>query len=151
MENPYPQAIYTSSLTPPENQPWFSAGRKLAKLEDFCDVAKEVASQSENSALYTAVDDIQIAAGTCTIILGTKEVRLGPVLSAIFNALALNAGQVVSRDRLLRSMPKKLLDALNLNAHMSTLCVKLGEARERIQRVPGVGYMLCTLAASDHA
>src|ERR1017187_8555311 len=26
-------------------------------------------------------------------------------------------------------------------AHMHTLRVKLGEARERIQRVPGVGYM----------
>jgi len=124
-----------------ENQPWFSSGRKLTKLDDFCEVAKEVAPQSENNALYTAVDDIQIAADTCTIILDKKEITLGPVLSAIFNMLALNAGQVVSRDRLRRSVPKKLLDPLNLNAHMSTLRVKLGEARERIQRVPGVGYM----------
>ena len=110
-------------------------------MDDFCEVAKEVAPQSENNALYTGVDDIQIAVDTCTIILDKKEITLGPVLSAIFNTLALNAGQVVSRDRLRRSVPKKLLDPLNLNAHMSTLRVKLGEARERIQRVPGVGYM----------
>ena len=35
-----------------------SAGRKLGKLDDFCDVAREAASRSQKSELYTAVDDI---------------------------------------------------------------------------------------------
>jgi len=125
-----------------ENQLWLSAGRKLGKLDDFCDVAKEVASQSEKSERYTAVDDILIATDSWMIMLGKKEIALGPVGSAIFRMLVLNAGQVVSRDRLRRSTSETLLDPTNLNAHMHTLRVKLGvEARERIQRVPGVGYM----------
>ncbi len=37
-----------------EDQPWLSAGRKLRKLDDFCYVAREVTSQSGNSAVYTA-------------------------------------------------------------------------------------------------
>jgi DNA invertase Pin-like site-specific DNA recombinase len=124
-----------------ENQPWLAAGRMLGKLDDFCDVAKEVAAQPENNERYTVVDDILIAHDTLMIILGKKEIVLGPVGSAIFNLLALNAGQVVSRDRLRRSVPATPLDPTNLNAHMHKLRVKLGAARERIQRVPGVGYM----------
>jgi DNA-binding winged helix-turn-helix (wHTH) protein len=125
-----------------ENQRWLSAGRKLGKLDDFCDIAKQVAAQPENSGLYIAVDDILISASTWMIILGKKAIALGPVGSAIFNLLVLNAGQVVSRDRLRRAVPEKLLDPTNLNAHMHTLRVKLGvEAQNRIQRVPGIGYM----------
>jgi DNA-binding winged helix-turn-helix (wHTH) protein len=124
-----------------ENQPWLAAGRMLGKLDDFCDVAKEVAAQPEINERYTAVDDILIAHDTWMIILGKKEIVLGPVGSAMFNLLALNAGQVVSRDRLRRSVPVTPLDPTNLNAHMHKLRVKLGEERERIVRVPGVGYM----------
>jgi hypothetical protein len=125
-----------------ESQRWLSTGRKLGKLDDFCDIAKQVAAQPENSDLYTAVDDILISASTSMIILGKKAIALGPVGSAIFNLLVLNAGQVVSRDRLRSVVPEKLLDPTNLNAHMHTLRVKLGvEAQNRIQRVPGIGYM----------
>jgi len=138
-------------LTPPETslkwkilrdgQPWLSAGRKVGKLEDFCDAAKEVAAQSENCEHYIAVDDILIAADTWTITLGQKEISLGPVGSAIFNMLALNAGQVVSRDRLRRSVPD-IIDPSNLDAHIYTLRFKLGaENRKRIQTIKGAGYM----------
>jgi len=124
-----------------ENQPWLSAGVKLEKLDKFCDIAKELASQSENREHYTAVDDILIATDSWMIILGKKEIVLGPVGSAIFSMLILNAGQVVSRDRLQCSVSEAPLDPHNLNAHMHRLRAKLGEARKRIQRVPGVGYM----------
>jgi DNA invertase Pin-like site-specific DNA recombinase/DNA-binding winged helix-turn-helix (wHTH) protein len=121
-----------------ENQPWLSAGRKLGKLDDFCDVAKEIASQPEDSDRYTAVDDVLIAADTWTIMLGKKEITLGPVVWTIFNMLALNAGHVVSRARL----SEKLLDPASLSVYIHSLRVKLGvQARKRIQSVPGVGYM----------
>jgi DNA-binding response OmpR family regulator len=124
-----------------ENQPWLSTGRKLG-LDDFCDIAKEVASRSGTSDLYTAVDDILIGADTWTIILGKKQIALGPVGWAILGILTRNSGQVVSRDQLRRSVPDTLLETDNLNAHMHTLRVKLGvEAAKRLLRVPGVGYM----------
>ncbi len=124
-----------------EGEPWLSAGRKLNKLEDFCAVATEVAFRSRNCGCCTAVDDILMAPDTWAITLGKKEISLGPVGSAIFNMLALNAGQVVSRDRLRRATPD-LIDPSNLDAHIYTLRVKLGvEGGKRIQTVPGIGYM----------
>src|SRR5258706_4552270 len=123
-------------------KPWLSAGRKLDKLDDFCDVIKEVAAQPEKSDHYTSVDDILIASDTWTIIFGKESITLGPVGSALFNMLALNAGQVVSRDRLQRSLAGKVLDTLNLNAHIYYLRAQLGaDGRKRIERIPGVGYM----------
>jgi DNA-binding response OmpR family regulator len=87
------------------------------------------------------VDDILMAADTWEITLGKKEISLGPVGSAIFNMLAQNAGQVVSRDRLRRATPD-LIDPSNLDAHIYTLRTKLGvEDRKRIQTVRGAGYM----------
>src|SRR4029077_19012097 len=120
---------------------WLSAGRKLGKLDDFCDVINEVASQPKKSGRYISVDDILIASDTWTIIFGKESIALGPVGSALFNMLALNADQVVSRDRLRRSVPGKVLDTLNLNAHIYYLRAKLGaRGRKRIERIPGVGY-----------
>ncbi len=87
------------------------------------------------------MDDILIATDTSMIVLGKKEITLGPVGSAMFSMLALNAGQVVPRDQLRRSVSETLLDPHNFNAHIHKLRVKLGEARSRIQTVPGVGYM----------
>jgi DNA-binding response OmpR family regulator len=111
-------------------------------LDDFCDIVREVESQSEDKELYVAVDDILIGVDTWTIILGKKEIALGPVGSGILNTLALNSGRVISRDRLRRSVSETLLDPHNLNSHIHTLRVKLGEeAQKRIQTVPGVGYM----------
>jgi DNA invertase Pin-like site-specific DNA recombinase/DNA-binding winged helix-turn-helix (wHTH) protein len=118
-----------------------SAERKLGKLDEFCEKALEVASHCAPTAFNVTVDDIQIATDTWTIVLGSKEITLGPVGSALFNLLVLNSGQIISRDRLQRSVPLKFLDSTNLNAHMSTLRVKLGNARERIRRVSGVGYL----------
>ena len=124
-----------------EGEPCLSAGRKLSKLEDSCAVANEVAFRSKNCACCTAVDDILMAADTWEITLGKKEISLGPVGSAIFNMLAQNAGQVVSRDRLRRATPD-LIDPSNLDAHIYTLRTKLGvEDRKRIQTVRGAGYM----------
>ena len=124
-----------------EDQLWLSEGRKLGKLADLCDVAKEVASQSENGERYIAVDDILIMIDTWMIVLDKNEITLGPVGSAIFNMLVLNAGQIVPRNRLWRSVFETPLDPHNLNSHICRLRVKMGEARERIQTVPGMGYM----------
>lgn len=124
-----------------EGQPLLSGGRKLESLDNFCNVAREVAPKSEDSARYTAVDDILISTDTSMIVLGKKEIILGPVGSAMFGMLALHAGQVVPRDRMRRSVSETLLDPHNFNGHIHRLRVKLGEAGKRIQTVTGVGYM----------
>ncbi len=125
-----------------ENQPWLSTGRKLAKLDDFCEVAKDVASQSGKCERYNAVDDLLIASDTWTITLDKKEITVGPFGFAIFNALVLNAGQVVSRDQLQRSVSGKVIDSPNLNGHIYKLRAKLGaQRRKRIQSIRGVGYI----------
>jgi DNA-binding response OmpR family regulator len=124
-----------------EGQPWVSGGRKLSKLDDFCDTVREIASQSEDSDRYIAVDDILVSTDTSMIVLGKKEIMLGPVGSAMFGMLALHAGQVVSRDRMWRSVSETLLDSHNFNGHIHKLRLKLGEAGKRIETVPGGGYM----------
>ena len=125
-----------------ENQAWLSSGRKLAKLDDLCDVVKDVVFESKNCERYAAVDDILTSSDTCTITLAGQEITLGPFGSAIFNVLASNAGQVVSRYTLLRSVPGKVLEASHLNARIHRLRVRLGvQGRKRIQSVRGVGYM----------
>jgi len=124
-----------------EGQPWLSAARKLEKLEEFCEAANEVTSQSKNCEGSKAVDDILIAPDTWTITLGKKELSLGPRGSAIFSMLVLNAGHVVSRDRLRLAFPR-LIDPSEIDAHIGKLRVKLGvENRKRIQTIKGVGYM----------
>jgi len=121
-----------------ENEAWFSAGRKLAKLDEFCDVAKEIACQSETTGRYNTVDDLHIEADTWTITLGKEDITLGPAVWTILNMLVLNAGQVVSQDRL----SEHLRDPASLGAYIHSLRVKLGvEARKRIRNVAGVGYM----------
>jgi DNA invertase Pin-like site-specific DNA recombinase/DNA-binding winged helix-turn-helix (wHTH) protein len=138
-------------LSPPDNslkckilregQPWLSAGQRLSKLEDFCSAAETIASGCKNSSRCIAVDDIVIAADMWTITISKKEIYIGPVGSAIFNVLVLNAGQPVSRERLRRSI-SDLMDPSNLDAHIYSLRIKLGaEHRNRIQTIRGEGYM----------
>jgi DNA invertase Pin-like site-specific DNA recombinase/DNA-binding winged helix-turn-helix (wHTH) protein len=124
-----------------EGTSWLSRGRILAKLEEFCDAVKEVGSQVEGREQCVAVDDIRIGIDNSIITLGKKDITLGPVGSAIFNMLALNAGQVIPRQQL-RSAFERHIDPTNLTSHINKLRTKLGvEARERIQTVTGVGYV----------
>jgi DNA invertase Pin-like site-specific DNA recombinase/DNA-binding winged helix-turn-helix (wHTH) protein len=118
-----------------------SAECKLRELDEFCDKALAVAGTSDLALINFTIDDFQIASDTWMILRGSKEISLGPVGSAIFNLLILNSGKVISRDQLQRSFPGRLLDALNLNSHINRLRFKLGDARVRIRRVPGVGYI----------
>lgn len=124
-----------------EGQPWLAAGQKLSKLEDFCSAAEVIASGCKTSKGCVAVDDILIATDTWTITVSKIEIYVGPVGSAIFNMLVLNAGQPVSREKLRRSV-SDLMDPSNLDAHICSLRIKLGaENRNRIQTILGEGYM----------
>ena len=123
-----------------QSQPWFSAGRKLETLAQFCNIAKEVENQPQNMERHAFLDDILISLDAWKIVLDRKEVSLGPITFALFDLLARNAGRVVSRDQLCRCVHGKLLDFAIVRAHISSLRRKLGRHfRERIRRAPGVG------------
>jgi len=123
-----------------ENQPSLSTSKKLRKLEDFCDFANEVAPQPQDCSGATKIGDIMVGSDTWTITLGKEDLSLGPRTFAIFNMLVLNAGQVVSRDRLRRAA--SFIDATDVDARISKLRMKLGpENRKRIHTIKGVGYM----------
>jgi DNA invertase Pin-like site-specific DNA recombinase len=129
-----------------ENQSYLSAGRKLGKLDDLCSVAKEIAAHCESTKSYTAVDDLLITADTWTITLDNKEITLGPVLWTILNTLVLKAGHVVSQQRL----SEQLRDPTSLSVYIHNLRVKLGvRAQQRIQSVPGVGYVYVSPVKSE--
>jgi DNA invertase Pin-like site-specific DNA recombinase/DNA-binding winged helix-turn-helix (wHTH) protein len=132
-------------------QPWLSSGRKLNRLEDFCEIATELTLQTGTSEACTVVDDILITSGTWTITVGSKEISLGPIGSAILGMLVQNAGHALSRDRLRHATPD-LIDPSDLDAHIFTLREKLGvETRKRIQTVRGTGYMYVSPSKSSFA
>jgi DNA invertase Pin-like site-specific DNA recombinase len=125
-----------------ENQPWLSSARKLRTLDEFCTVAKEIASGISHSEHFTIVDDIKVDYYSYTLSLGQKKIGLGPVTCAILCTLLRHAGQAVSRERLLHSVSGKVIPTDFLGAYIRFLRVKLGkQAGNRIRRVRGVGYM----------
>lgn len=129
------------------NHPWLSAGRKLAKLDEFCDLATEAAVLSQNSDRYTAVDDILIANDTSMVLLGNKEITLGPIGSGIFKILTSHPNQGVSRGQLWLSVSETLRDPHNLNACIAKLRAKLGpQVGRRIQTIQGMGYMYVSVS-----
>ncbi len=124
-----------------ENQPWLSGARRLERLDDLCTTATEMASQFEIHDCYIKVDDIRIGIDNTIITLRKTEITLGPIGSAIFNMLAFNSGQVITRARLQSVFPATP-DTTNLTSHISKLRIKLGaDGRNRIQTITGVGYM----------
>ena len=110
-----------------ESQPWLSSARKLRTLDEFCKVAKEVASGISRSEHFTIVDDIKVDYYSYTLSLGQKEIGLGPVTCAILCTLLRHAGQAVSRERLLHSVSGKVIPPDFLGAYIRFLRVKLGK------------------------
>lgn len=125
-----------------ENHAWLKVGRKFQNLSQFYEIAKEVAAAREGADDNIRVGDVVISARSCTVSLGRKEITLGPLASAIFNLLVLNAGRVVSRKTLCQALVGKNVAPVNLNALICSLRVKLGaNFSKRIQTVPGLGYV----------
>jgi DNA invertase Pin-like site-specific DNA recombinase/DNA-binding winged helix-turn-helix (wHTH) protein len=129
------------------NHPWLTAGRQLAKLDEFCDLATEAAVLSQNGDRYTAVDDILIANDTCMILLGKREITLGPIGSGILKILTSHPNEGVSRARLQLSVSETLRDPHNLRSRIAKLRAKLGpQVGRRIQTIQGMGYMYVSAA-----
>ena len=91
------------------------------------------------------VGDIELVTGTRTVLRGGQKVELTSVEFAILETLLRLAGQVVSRDDLLKQALGRNLSAYDrsIDVHVSSLRKKLGQRvdeSERIKTVRNIGY-----------
>ena len=125
-----------------ENHAWLRTGTKLEDLSQFYEVAKKLADGRRGEECNILIGDVTISTRTYSILIGTKEISLGPVGSALFNLMILHAGEVISRKQLSRSVIGKELASANLNVHISDLRKRLGaQFLTRIKTVIGLGYL----------
>jgi two-component system response regulator CpxR len=103
--------------------------------------------QAETGRLI--VGDIELVTGTRTVLRSGKKVELTSVEFAILETLLRFAGQVVSRDDLVKQALGRNLSAYDrsIDVHVSSLRKKLGqrvEGSERIKTVRNIGYQYST-------
>ncbi len=92
------------------------------------------------------VGDIELISSTRTVLRADKKVELTSVEFAILEALLRLAGQVVSRDELVKKALGRELSAYDrsIDVHVSSLRKKLGQTAgdfERIKTVRNIGYL----------
>jgi two-component system response regulator CpxR len=92
------------------------------------------------------VGDIELAPGNRTVLCAGRKVDLTTVEFAILEVLLRQAGQVVSRDELVRLALGRSLSAYDnsINVHVSSLRKKLGQRTdesERIKTIRCIGYL----------
>lgn len=91
------------------------------------------------------VGDIELVSGTRTVLRAGQKVDLTTVEFAILETLLRHAGQVVSRDDLVKQALGRDLTAYDrsIDVHVSSLRKKLGQRKddpERIKTVRNIGY-----------
>jgi two-component system response regulator CpxR len=106
----------------------------------------EPALQNQPDSGRLAVGDVQLVSGTRTVLCGGLKVDLTSVEFAILETLLRQAGQVVSRDDLVKQALGRNLTAYDrsIDVHVSSLRRKLGQSAadgERIKTVRSIGYL----------
>lgn len=91
------------------------------------------------------VGDVELSTGSRTVFRGGTRVELTTVEFAVLEALLRQAGQVVSRDELVKKALGRTLNAYDrsIDVHVGSVRRKLGPLTgdiERIKTVRGVGY-----------
>jgi two-component system response regulator CpxR len=102
-------------------------------------------SQTQADPGKLIVGDIELATGTRSVLRSGKKVELTSVEFAILETLLRLAGQVVSRDDLVKQSLGRNLSAYDrsIDVHVSSLRKKLGQRAdesERIKTVRNIGY-----------
>jgi len=105
----------------------------------------EPQSQVQADTGRLIVGDIELVTGTRTVLRGGQKVELTSVEFAILETLLRLAGQVVSRDDLVKQALGRNLSAYDrsIDVHVSSLRKKLGQRideSERIKTVRNIGY-----------
>ncbi|MBF0556935.1 MAG: response regulator transcription factor [Nitrospirae bacterium] len=106
----------------------------------------ESASQSQADKERLIVGDIELVAGNRTVFRAGQKVELTSVEFAILEIMMQNAGQIVSRDELVKKALGRNLLAYDrsIDVHVSSLRRKLGQRADesdRIKTVRSIGYL----------
>jgi two-component system response regulator CpxR len=106
----------------------------------------ESAPQPQTDAGRLVVGDIELVPGTRTVLRSGQRVDLTSVEFSILENLLRQAGQVVSREDLVRNALGRSLSAYDrsIDVHVSSLRRKLGQRAgdsERIKTVRSIGYL----------
>jgi len=96
-----------------------------------------------------AVGDVELVSGTRTVLRAGEKIDLTTVEYSILEVLLRQAGQVVSRDDLVKQGMGRNLNAYDrsIDVHVSSLRRKLGAAgdgSERIKTIRSIGYLYTT-------
>jgi two-component system response regulator CpxR len=101
---------------------------------------------TQSSSGKVVVGDIELAPGTRTVLCAGRKVYLTTVEFAILETLLRQAGQVVSRDDLVKQALGRSLSTYDnsITVHVSSLRKKLGQRSdqsERIKTIRSIGYL----------
>jgi two-component system, OmpR family, KDP operon response regulator KdpE len=101
----------------------------------------------EADAKSLKTGDIEINFDSRQVYLAGKEIKLTPTEYGILKYLALNAGKIVTQDRLLDELwgPESAVEAGSLRVHISSLRKKIENnpsLPELLITEPGIGYRL---------
>jgi two-component system response regulator CpxR len=102
------------------------------------------------------VGDIEMDIGTHVVLRSGKKIALTSVEFCLLEALLRNAGQLVSREELMKGVLGRSLSAYDrsIDVHVSKLRKKLGyeiPGMERIKTIRSVGYLYTLTSAPENA
>ena len=118
---------------------------RIRAIQRRAEAAVELTAEPLSSSGRQHVGDVELEAGTRTVRRGGEVVELTAVEFSLLEELLRQAGQVVSREDLVKKILGRRLSPYDrsIDVHVSSLRKKLGHqvaGRERIRTVRGVGY-----------
>jgi len=122
-------------------------------------IQRRTTERTETSAAPSellTLGDLQLDLGARCLTRSGSQIALTAVEFSLIETLLRHAGQVVSREELVRSVLGRRLTPYDrsIDVHMSSLRKKLGpapEGQERIKTIRGLGYQLVLPATSQKA
>ena len=126
----------------------FNPRELVARIRAIKRRAEPETRKTETKALpeRIAVGDIELDTGTRTVFRSGRIIELTAVEFNLMEELLLNAGQLVSREELVKKVLGRALSPYDrsIDVHISSLRKKLGpeiNGIERIKTVRGMGYL----------
>lgn len=130
----------------------FNPRELVARIRAIQRRAEAGAAEPAPGGSRQQVGDVELDAGTRSVRRGGEAVELTAVEFSLLEELLGRAGQVVSREELVKKVLGRRLSPYDrsIDVHVSSLRKKLGHqvaGRERIRTVRGVGYQYALPAA----
>lgn len=125
----------------------FSPRELVLRVKALLDRNKAESGVAESKTSSLEIGAIRIDAKSYRAWVGAEELKLTPIEFKILWVLAQHLNAVRTREQLLKQVWEnggdEILDR-TVDAHVKRLRSKLGEAREQLETVRGIGYRLYT-------